>query len=398
MQHQAKNLPIVDLAELLAATSLPTHRYQETKVVYILCVGELGRWILRRATALGLEVSLSPANQYPLQGSQNPATALLLLRLAAPPEKKVPASLVYRLSQLPYTLLATPALDTEAENLLVDINHRLSLTASLITPMIPPGEKWLLGRAGVSNWRLRVTGDSTDGSLLLEAPQLPQVDATLPSSPTLPTALRVQLVSRPQTRQRVDAVLLDSQELIWLRSWLLARPLGEESFLVFGNRYHFFTAPGGFPQQLPLGIPLVWTGPHSLYLELGKDFYPPLPLAARQASFQLNPEKVVVVAQNCTYHFDLNHLAPSWSLWLGDAPPVVRGLSAQAVQILQQVIQPNIPVKPVRATTPSPEVDLLEQAQRAELGGDLVQAASLLEKGGYTGQAGRLYERIAKKR
>jgi hypothetical protein len=107
---------------------------------------------------------------------------------------------------------------------------------------------------------------------------------------------------------------------------------------------------------------------------------------------------VVVVAQNCTYHFDLNHLAPSWSLWLGDAPPVVRGLSAQAVQILQQVIQPNILVKPVRATTPSPEVDLLEQAQRAELGGDLVQAASLLEKGGYTGQAGRLYERIAKKR
>jgi hypothetical protein len=412
-EHQAKETlevntgSIVELAELLAEASLPPSRYREATVLDIVTPGKLGRWILRRATALGLEVTITPALQQPLNQNNSETSGVLLMRLQSKKGRSIPGALVYRLSNLPYTTVAVPSAETERQSLLVDVRHRLPLAASLIEPMIPEGEIWLLGTREVNNWRLRLTGNQVDGALLLDAPQLPKIEIPSLSSGQIPKPIAVQLVSRPQASQQADAVLLDDTELSWVRSLLMGRPIGEMTFLLLGTQYHLLTAPGGLPTQIPLGIPLVWVGPNALYLELGMDFYPPLPKSARQQRFNLNSQTAVVVARHHTYLFDTAHITPAWTLWVGEVPPVEKGLSGQGKQLLNQISQQlrQVESKPglrilrqPKQVKESEEVGLLEQAQKAELTGDLVKAAALLEKGGYSAQAGRLYERIAKMR
>ena len=69
---------IVDLAELLAEASLPPSRYRGATFLDIITPGSLGRWILRRATALGLEVTLTLALQKPLNNQQQESGVLLI--------------------------------------------------------------------------------------------------------------------------------------------------------------------------------------------------------------------------------------------------------------------------------------------------------------------------------
>ncbi|OUL34960.1 hypothetical protein BV372_12700 [Nostoc sp. T09] len=395
---------IVDLAELLASASLPPSRYRGANVLDVITPGSLGSWILRRATALGLEVTLTPALQQPLNNQQQQASGVLLIQLRATGNRTIPAALVHRLTSLPYTTVAAASTDTDRGRILVDVRQRLTLAPSVIEPMIPESEIWVLGTADVGNWRLTITGNQIDGSLLLDAPQLPQAQ-----SPSLPKAqppapIPVQLVPRPGTGRQVDAILLDDIELSWLRNLLMGRPVGEMAFLLPGLGYHLLTAPGGLPAQIPLGIPLVCIGPGALYIELGMDFYPPLPDAARQQRFQLNSQTAVVVARNQSYRFNTAQITPAWVLWVGEAPKVQQGLSPQAKKLLNSIsqqLQPQETKKGIASIFKPKQkkrvegVGILEQAQQAELQGDLVKAAALLEKAGYPGQAGRLYERIA---
>ena len=394
---------IVELAELLAAASLPPNRYRGATVLEVVTSGSLGRWILRRATALGLQVTLTPALQQPLHNQFQEASGVLLMRLQSD-SRPIPTALVHRLTSLPYTIVAAPSVDTDRERILIDVRQRLSLASSLIEPMIPQDEIWVLGTADVGNWRLQVTGNQVDGSLLLDAPELPQAQSPqLPAAKT-PKPIPVKLVPRPSPGRQVDAVLVDDTELSWLRTLLMGRPIGEMAFILPGAGYHLLTAPGGLPTQIPLGVPLVCIGPGAIYLELGMDFYPPLPDAARQQRFSLNDHTAVAVAHQQTYRFDTVQIIPAWTLWVGEVPTVKKGLSAQGKKLLKNIsqhLQQQESKKGIgnifkrKQVKRVEEVGLLEQAQQAELKGDLVKAAALLEKAGYAGQAGRLYERIA---
>lgn len=395
---------IVDLAELLASASLPPSRYHGATILDVITPGSLGRWILRRATALGLDVTLTSALQQPLNNQEQEASGVLLMQLRAKQKRTIPAALVHRLTSLPYTTVATSSTDPDKGRILVDVRQRLSLAPSLIEPMIPEDEIWVLGTADVGNWRLITTGNQVDGSLLLDAPQLPQAQSPSFAKAELPAPIPVQLVPRPGTARQVDAVLLDDTELSWLRNLLMGRPVGEMAFLLPGAGYHLLTAPGGLPAQIPLGIPLVCISPSALYVELGMDFYPPLPDAARQQRFQLDSQTAVVIARNQTYRFNTAQIIPIWALWIGEAPKVQQGLSPQGKKLLNTLspkLQPQESKKGIlsifkpKQAKRAEGVGLLEQAQQAELQGDLVKAAALLEKAGYSGQAGRLYERIA---
>jgi FtsH ternary system domain X7 len=396
---------IVDLAELLASASLPPSRYHGATVVDVITPGSLGRWVLSRTTALGLDVTLTPALLQPLNNKQQKDSGVLLIQLRAVGNRIISPALVQRLTCLPYTIVATSSTDTEKGRILVDVRQRLSLAPSLIEPMIPENEIWVLGTADVGNWRIMTTGNQIDGLLLLDAPQLPPAQSPLFPKAQPPKLIPVQLVPRPGTGRQVDAVLLDDTELSWLRNLLMGRPIGEMAFILPGAGYHLLTAPGGLPSQIPLGIPLVCIGPGALYLELGKDFYPSLPDAARQQCFNLNSQTAVAIARNQTYRFNTAQMTPAWALWVGDTPKVQERLSAQGKKLLNSIspqlqnqeskkgILDKIFKKP-KQVEPVEGVGILEQAQQAELKGDLVKAATLLEKGGYSGQAGRLYERI----
>jgi len=395
---------IVDLAELLAEASLPPSRYRGATVLDIITPGSLGRWILSRGTALGLEVTLTPALQKPLNNQQQKESGVLLMQMRSSGNRTIPAALVHRLTSLPYTTVAASSTDSDRGRILVDVRQRLSLAPSLIEPMIPESEIWVLGTADVGNWRLITTGNQVDGSLLLDAPQLPQAKSPSLPKTQLPAPIPVQLVPRLGTGRQIDAVLIDDTELSWLRKLLMGRPIGEMAFLLPGAGYHLLTAPGGLPAQIPLGIPLICIGPGALYIELGMDFYPPLPDAARQQRFHLNFQTAVVVARNQTYRFNTAQMTPAWALWVGEAPKVQEGLSPQGKKLLnsipQQLLQQESKKGILDLFKPKQVkrvegVGLLEQAQQAELKGDLVSAAALLEKAGYPGQAGRLYERMA---
>ncbi len=396
---------IVELAELLAAASLPQNRYRGATVLEVVTPGSLGRWILRRATALGLQVTLTPALRQPLHNQSQEASGVLLMRLESDGQRPIPAALVYRLTSLPYTIVAAPSVDTNRERILVDVRQRLSLASSLIEPMIPQDEIWVLGTADVGNWKLQVTENQVDGSLLLDAPELPQAQSPqFPAAAQPPKPIPVKLVPRPSPGRQVDAVLVDDTELSWLRTLLMGRPIGEMAFILPGAGYHLLTSPGGLPTQIPLGVPLVCVGPGAIYLELGMEFYPPLPDAARQQRFNLNDHTAVAVAHQQTYRFETAQIIPAWTLWVGEVPIVKSGLSTQGQKLLKS-ISPKLRQQESKKGIPSSfkrkqvervkEVGLLEQAQQEELKGDLMKAAALLEKAGYAGQAGRLYERIA---
>lgn len=430
-QLDVSSWAIVDLAELLASASLPPSRYRGATVLDVITPGSLGRWILRRAIALGLDVTLTSALQQPLNNqqqqpsdvllvqlrvignrtilqqplnNQQQPSGVLLIQLRATGNRIIPAALVHRLTSLPYTTVAASSTDPDRGRILVDVRQRLTLAPSLIEPMIPQSEIWVLGTADVGNWRLTTIGNQVDGSLLLDAPQLPQAKSPSLAKAKIPAPISVQLVPRSGTGRQVDAVLLDDTELSWLRNLLMGRPVGEMSFLLPGAGYHLLTAPGGLPAQIPIGIPLVCIGPGALYVELGMDFYPPLPDAARQQRFQLNSQTAVVVARNQTYRFNTAQITAAWALWAGEAPTVQQGLSQQGKKLLNSIsqqLQPQESKKGIESIFKPKQVKrvegvgLLEQAQQAELQGDLAKAATMLEKAGYPGQAGRLYERIA---
>jgi hypothetical protein len=394
--------PVVELASLLAETNLLPGRYRGTHALDVVVPGSLGRWILRRSTALGLRVGLVPALRRPLSGAGGEA-GILLLRLRAEHDHPIPAAFVHSLTQLPYLIVGEP-IEADGRSVLVDIRHRLPLAPTIVQNMVPVGETWVLGPPDAGYWRLRSAGAEIDGSALMQAPSLHIIDAPADATLKLPEAIPVQLVTRPGSGSRVDAVLLDAAELHWLRLFLMGRPTGEVSFLLPGQDVYLLAAPGGLPAALPFGVPLARVGPGGLYLELGIDFYPPLPDGARQARFALTDESAVAVTRKGAYRFDTAQMLPAWALWVGAAPAVQGDLSKNAEQLLMTISALIRQAEAKQIAPPQPAYQpidrkerarLLEQAQRAELAGNLLRAAELLERAGYPGPAGRLYERAA---
>ena len=219
-----------------------------------------------------------------------------------------------------------------------------------------------------------------------------------------PDPIPVRIVPKRGPRRRVDAVLVDDAELDWLRRFLIGRPVSELAFILPGNERHLVTAPGGLPEALPFGAPLAWIGPGAIYIELGSDFDPPLPAAARQARFLPDRDAVVGVLRSGTWRFDPENMVPVWTLWVGDAPTVQTGMAIRGRAILAQadyylsareMPQPGQGSGHLAPISDQERTGLIEAAQRAELNGGFVRAAELLEQAGLHGPAGRLYERAA---
>jgi hypothetical protein len=390
-------------SELLAAAPLPLQRPAAAASVEALVPGVLGRWVLRRALARGLEVGVTPALQQPLRGT-GPESGLLRLRLQAR-QGAVPLSLLQAVTRLPYTVVAR-SVGLERGRLLVDVRCRPPLAVNLLAGLVPAAETWVLAGPDLGHRRLRNCGEESDGAGLMTMPDLPITVFDAGPPPALPAPLPVRLVRAASAGRRVDAVLLDEIELQRLPLFLTGRPLSERAFLLPGAGRWLLLAPGGLPGVLPFGIPLTRIGPGGLYLEAGLDFHPPLPEAARIRAFRLAEERAVAVTADGAYGFTTAHLLPVWSLWLGEAPPVQEGLSPAGRRLLAQVSAAIRTAEVERPTAETPverplcppvgdRSRLLEEAQRAELAGDLVRAAEWLEAAGELVTAARLYERAA---
>ncbi len=408
---QVNNWPVVDLGELLAQTHLMPGRYMGSPELAVIVPGVLGRWVLRRAAALGLDVTVTPSLRYPMNMDEKAGSGVLFIELKSQRRDRdiIPAALVHSLTRLPYVMATQSFAD---KNLLVDVRCRIPLSSNLVSGMIPAGETWVLGPPESGIWRIYPDGETVNGDALLDAPNIAIIDNSTDDTIILPEAgkpesIPVRLIPRASSGRKVDAVLLDDTELEWVRPFLVGKPIGEVSFLIPGSGAHLLTAPGGLPGGgVPFGVPLVRVGPGGLYLEMGTDFYPPLPDSARQAMFQTNRESVVAVVRDRAWRFDLNHMTPTWSLWVGEAPDVQSGLSFHGKMMLSKISNLIQKEEAKRAQPPrreykhvnrSERVQLLKQAQKEEVRGNLVHAAELLEKAGYTGPAGRLYERAAKR-
>jgi hypothetical protein len=398
--------PVVELVHLLAETRLSPRRYRGAVALNVIAPGQLGRWVLRRATALGLNVTIVPSLCQPLAVQDGPEQSVSLLRLQSDSARSISAAFVHSITNLPYVIVAETS-GSEFERILVDVRHRLPISPAIIGGMVPEGESWVLGPPDVGHWRLRRAGQEVDGASLLET-DLIGIAAPLELPPATQTKpIPVRLIARPQTGRRVDAVLLDDTELNWLRLLLSTFPSAEMSFLLPGPGVHLLTAPGGLPTSVPFGVPLIRTGPGALYIELGRDFYPPLPDSARQERFQLDENTAVVVLTHSAFRFDASLMTPSWTLWVGEAPPVQQGLSGTGKRLLGQIsaaireseVQRHVvPMRERRLEVSRTErTRLLERAQRAEIAGRIVEAAELLERAGYPGPAGRLYEKAARR-
>jgi hypothetical protein len=274
--------------------------------------------------------------------------------------------------------------------------------------MIPDRETWVLGPPDVGHWRLVQTSAEIDGESLVELPQVAPAPAPVLGPVKMPEPIPVSFVNRPGGNQRTDAVLLDESELHWVRPFLAGRPSGEVAFLLPGQGVCLLTAPGGLPELVPFGTPLARIGPGGLYLELGLDFYPPLPEGAREEAFRLEKGTIVAVSgTGAAFRFDLKQMVPAWTLWVGKAPEVKGGLDPLGEGLLHAISEQlraaqaqaaKPPPKPGPSAEKSPPVsrsELRTQAMQEEAAGNLEAAAILMERAGDLGAAGQLYERAA---
>ncbi len=396
----------VELQTILAEFQLRTGAYLPSPEVHVLAPGALSQWILRRAFALRIDVRLGVVASTPL-GKSQPESSLMLHSLRAG-TGNVPASFVAALARLPSTIVAA-SFDVGGR-LLVDVFHRTPLEHSLLAGMIPEGEMWMFGPPDVGHQCVRVPTHMTDGAAFLEPPAIPLL-APPPESmlAKLPPPLPVKLVSRPGGTDRVDAVLLDDQELVWLKTFLTGHPVSEQCFLIPGQGRSLFLSPGGLPCAIPFGIPLVHELPAGLYVELGMGFAPQLPVSARVHAFDAGKGSVVAVTTQGLFRFDGEHLLPAWSLWVGPVPEIAQGISTSGQKLLNLLSSelrsaeghqasriPNF-LRPLlaRPAAANDRSDLLAQATRAEQKGDFEKAAEFLEAAGERGKAGRMYERAA---
>jgi hypothetical protein len=392
------------VADAVAHVTLRPVRYADVSKVAVLTPPQLGRLVLRKSLARGLNVTLTPVRRSPLSGTSN-SSGGVLLRLSG--ETVIPRSLVSSLSDLPYTTVA----DASAPNnprLLVDVRFRTLVNPDWLTESIGDKELWMIGPPDVGRWRVEATGRETDGGALLDLQDAPLIEVPPAPEAALPTRLPVMLADTPASGP-VDAVLLDDRQLAWAAKFFLARPNEGNTFIIPGMDVHLLIGSGS--SAAPFGTPLTRIGPQGLYLEQGKTFYPAMPNGARLKHFPAADNRVVAVTSIGAFSFPLDRLLPVWSLWTGDAMPVQEGLSragqaivtriAEEVRKAERIIweRQQKESKPAgeQRSRPEDEPRLVEEATKEEARGNLVHAAELMERAGRHADAGRLFERAAYK-
>ncbi|AOR30598.1 hypothetical protein BFF78_05660 [Streptomyces fodineus] len=386
----------VSLAEL-AAHSPVTGPPPGLKEVAVLAPGALGRWLLRRCLATGVQTTFTLVERRGPDG--RPDSGWLLLRLRAG-DGAVPAGLVEACGRLPGTV-ACRAADPDCR-VLVDLRLRLPLDDAVLLDDVPPGQHLVVERAVAGPpWQWRPLGEPAAGELLYAPPAsgTPAPVRTPVPVPALGPPVPVRLVSSARAPHRVDAVLIADGELDALRRFLRTRPLHETAVVAFGPGRHLLTEPPGLCRTLPFGVPVYQAGPGALYLESGCVLNPPLPDTARDEVLGLGPDVVTVLCRDGAWRLRLADVRPAWQLWTPAPPAFAAGLSESARELLDRlaaVMPEPEPAAPAAPRTPEAERRRLNQvAMEHSLRGEYRKAAELLEQAGHFQRAAQMYERAA---
>ena len=395
----------VALSALLESTSLRAERARGRSEVVAVVPPELARWVVGRSLARGLGVSLAPAERRGLT-EEGEGAGVVWMRVHAP-KGVVPASWIMRLADLPGVVVAYAAGgDTR---LFVDARCDAPAWAPFFASFLGRDEVWVLGAADVGHARLRLLGEMVPGASLVTLPdQAPAPIELEKVAARLPEPIRVELVQGGRAG-RVDGVLLDGDELLWARQWLVRMPAGDSVYLAFGEARHLLIAADDTAARVPFGVGLSRIGPGAIYVEQGMGFFPAMPPEARRRAFGPKEGELVVVTRGGSFLFRVEALSPAWSAWIAEPPPMRAEPLGEAATKLAELerqaradgeraaaARKKIPVAFDIQDGELDEARMRELAVRALAGGNLARAAQLYERVGDLRAAAELYERAAR--
>jgi hypothetical protein len=425
------DLESVAAREVVRQAGLQPRPGRSLSEIVLLLPGRLVAGVTRRALDLGLWVSYQPVSLTPLFDGDAPAHAAYELCLRAGQDSRLPAFFVAALSSDPSFLVCRRA----AENLLIQHDQAGPLPDAVLSSLTGDAT-WVLADVGYGCAQLHLLGTAQDGAALVgrgRDHELIDVSGTTAwaepgDSPVKLIPPELTLVRARTSGVPVDAALLNDSDLACLPALLAGEPLAITALLIPGRDRHLLTAPGGLLEQLPVGEPLYWIGPGSLYLPLGYRIQPALPPAARRQLFPTDASTGIVVLADAALRYDLTIRKPVWSLWAGAPLPVDDQVPESVREALDQLDEEMTPSeiglrlqRPAAASmaarrapagrrlTPrepeqsgeSAEVsrprDWRDDAYEAELAGDLTKAAELHLQHDDPLRAARLYERAAQR-
>jgi hypothetical protein len=435
---------IVDVRHLLGASALRPAPLRAQPEITVFVPAALTRWVLDRSLARNIDTRLAPARWRPLHDDAPGRGGVWMhMRGAAEP---IPAAWLRALVDLPGAIVARAPHDADGR-LCVDVRYRAPVPEPLLARLLPapdssgspgspgiddsPGSPdspgiddiWLLAGPDIGPGRVALLGDWVPGGALLVAPAVPVAPAPSPGEARLPAPAPVQIVraSVHTGHGLPDAVLVDAQELGWLRAFLMARPLGERVYVVPGAQRTLVLVAAETAAGLPLGVPLRRVGPGALYLEHGLAFAPPLPEAARAAAFAVDDDQAVAITREGAWRFRVRAMVPAWTMWAG-AGPRMRAADGEHTGNLRNLAEAfaREAARARRAADPravsrfkllsdaqpaagapvsaSERARLRDEAAADVLRGELASAAGKLERAGDPAAAARLYERAARQR
>jgi hypothetical protein len=313
----------------------------------------------------------------------------------------IPVSWTSSLIDLPGVIVAYPVGGTDAR-LFIDARCDPPLHGPLLASLLPRRDLWILGAPDVGHGRIRVVGDLIPGESFTRPPAGAAEPLRIQGSPRMPEPIPVELVPRTSAF-RIDAVLLDAQELVWAQTYCARLPPTDDAYLALGGAGHLLLSVDDLVTRLPFGIPLFRAGPGGLYIEHGFGLSPSLPPEARRAAFHVGEDDLVVLTRGGNHRFALSSLVPVWSLWAG-APPTIHieeaGEMARSLTERVRAMQwedrgAADAVRQSIGASPGVAAGLREEAARLAARGDVVAAAQIYERIGEMGTAARLYERAA---
>lgn len=431
--------PIMGVRHLLGASALRPAPLRAQPEVVAFVPAALARWVLDRSLARDIDTRLAPASWRPLHADA-PGRGGVWMHMRGAGEP-IPASWLRSLVDLPHVIVARAPYEADAR-LCVDVRYRSPVPEPLLARLLSSPDSpdmdvmevsdggddgapgiWLLAGPDIGPGRVALLGDWVPGGALVVTPAVPVTPAPAPGEARLPAPVPVKIVraSGHAGLGLPDAVLVDEQELDWLRTFLMARPLGERVYVVPGAQRTLVLVAGETAAGLPLGVPLHRVGPGALYLEYGLTFAPPLPEAARAATFGVAEDEAVAITREGAWRFRASALVPAWTMWAGAGPRMraadgehtgnLRKLAAafaresararraadpRAVSRFK-LLSDSQPVAGAPVSAPE-RARLRDEAAADLLHGELASAAGKLERAGEPAAAARLYERAARQR
>jgi hypothetical protein len=414
----ARTLTPSTLLELVRAAGLIPVDPPPMSEAHLLAPGALVRPAVRRALELELTTGHRVVRLRPMfpAGADGDADAGMTFEVVLrAPAGQIPPSYLAALADYPLSAVCRPVGDGR-----IVIQHGLAspLTDRQLLALFPEG-RWALCDALYGSWRIeQLAAELTDSGTLVEISARHPLDRQrlAEADPALDTAVdreAVRLIPARYAGRRVDACLLDTDDLETLALLLEGHPLADTATVVPGRDRHLLLAPGGVHDRVPIGLLLTCIGPKLLYIPVGQRLTPSLPRVARETLFGVDDDHAVVVLPDRRLVFDLTARQPAWLLWAADPPAVDSDLPAESLAALRSLaeaeagIPPPKPPPPKRTlvdrlrgrrAAPAPPRRWQDEAFDAERVGDLIRAAELHEQHNEHFKAGLLWERAAEER